>query len=218
MLRMTYTIAILAATFTTLIACSALAQGKGPGVYPAQPQVQTMNATNRQVQINGTTPNASQMAVLNQIESYSGVVLPDGSYWYDAVSGAFGLWGEAAATVLPAGLDLGGPIQSNCSGGGTYVYINSREIHPTELAMLQQSFGYINPGRYFLDASGNVGLEGGPVLANLYAAGQAQGQQGSTAYGYTGTQIGSDRYGLASDGQGGFMFMGSDGTSYYTGQ
>ena len=104
--------------------------------------------------------------------------LPDRDFWYDNRTGAAGLWQGPTLGVLPAGLELGGTMPANCSGGRTGVFINGREIHPTDVMTLS-SFMLVFPGRYWADANGNFGFEGGPALANLYllAANRQPAQQ-----------------------------------------
>ena len=72
------------------------------------------------------------------------------------------------------------------SQGGTGIFINGREIHPMDQMALQQIFGTTIPGRYWLDAQGNLGPEGGGAIANLAAAISASrgGQSGSVTHGY----------------------------------
>jgi hypothetical protein len=111
--------------------------------------------------------------------------IEDGRYWYDAACGAWGVEGGPAAGILAPGLDLPGPMPEDISGGGTDIYINGREIHPLDEAALLQAFGYTVPGRYWLDAQGDLGLEGGPAVTNLAAV--AAGAGGSLTHGYDGT-------------------------------
>ena len=59
----------------------------------------------------------------------------------------------------------GGPMPANCSGGGTRVFVNGRELHPQEVAVLSQ-LGSVTPGCYWMDSNGNFGYE--PQLGNLY--------------------------------------------------
>jgi hypothetical protein len=91
-----------------------------------------------------------------------------GSYWYDGRSGAVGLIGAGTSGFLPPGLPLGGPLPPDASNGTSGVFVNGRELTTGEDAFLQGVIGSpIAPGRYFLDADGNAGMEGGPVLVNL---------------------------------------------------
>ena len=127
----------------------------------------------RSIQFNGRMLSAAELATLQQIEQAYGTTLPDGAWWYDPVSGAIGQWGGPALGAIPAGLQLGGPLPAHASGGNTGVYFNGRQLHSIDLANLTALVGPIQPGRYFIDAQGNVGMEGGPVMGNLYYAAQA---------------------------------------------
>ena len=72
-----------------------------------------------------------------------------------------------------AGLPLGGPLQPDASKSDTGVFINNREIHPSELLELMQMFGEVPPGRYWLDANLVGGIEGQPASFDLKAANAA---------------------------------------------
>ena len=102
------------------------------------------------------------------LERAYGVPIQPGRYWYDAVSGAWGIEGGPAAGQLLAGLKLGGPLRSDASGGGTGVFVNGRELHPIDVARLQRCVP-VTPGRYWVLASGVGGAEGGPPQFNLAA-------------------------------------------------
>jgi hypothetical protein len=142
----------------------------------------------RQITINGQPPNGAQLATLEQLEASYGVTLPAGHYWYDAKSGAFGRWGGPTEAVIAAGLDLGPPLPANASGGGTSIVINGREIHPAERAYLEYLIGAaIAPGRYFLDADGNAGVEGQEPTINLAVAAQQRRGGGGSRSIYGGT-------------------------------
>ncbi len=123
-------------------------------------------ARERSLHVNGRALDASALARIEALEWNLGVRLPDGRYWYDERSGAFGRFGGPTETFLPAGLSLGGPMPANCSGGGTRVFINGRELHPRDVEFLRR-FTPVNPGRYWLLADGTVGREGGGALGNL---------------------------------------------------
>jgi hypothetical protein len=132
-----------------------------------------------------------------------------GRYWYDKRCGAWGVENGPTVGFIMAGLDLPGPMPADISGGGTGIFINGREIHPMDQQGLQQLFGITYRGRYWLDAQGNLGVEGGPALVNIVAAIQdAQRRQagGSTTHGYGST--GGARGTLARNGQGGHMYSG----------
>lgn len=113
-----------------------------------------------------------QPLTAQEVVSY-GVDLPPGRYWYDGTSGLWGVEGGPSVGQIMAGLPLGGPLQADASGGGTGVFINSREIHSSELLELMQMFGEVPPGRYWLDANLVGGLEGQPAAFDLKAAGAA---------------------------------------------
>src|SRR6185437_12209108 len=128
----------------------------------------------RKITFNGKNLTQDQTAVMNRLEQVAGVRLPDGACWYDNRSGAMGMWNGPAAAILPAGLGWGGAMPANCSGGLTTVFVNGRALHPMDVASLSQ-FGPVYPGRYWLDAQGYYGFEGGPALGNLIAAASQAG-------------------------------------------
>jgi hypothetical protein len=132
------------------------------------------------VYVNGQPVTAEQIQLAQQTMGIppGAAAIPAGRYWYDDVSGLWGFEGGPTAGQLYPGLQLGGPLQPNASGGGTGVFINGRELHPQEVAYLQGLFGYVAPGRYWLNWQGVGGYEGGPAAFNLVAAAAAAGQAG----------------------------------------
>lgn len=111
-----------------------------------------------------------------RLEQMYHVEIRPGRYWYDKVSGAWGIeGGPMLGQVLP-GLPIGGPLRQDASGGRTGVVINGRELHPTDVAGLRQC-GPVNPGRYWVYANGVGGYENGPPIFNLVAMCQAAAQQ-----------------------------------------
>lgn len=120
-------------------------------------------ASNRNVVINGERIDDSTLASLEGPTP----IIPDGNYWYDKKSGMAGNVNGPTEAYLAAGLDLGGPLSPNASGGGTRVAFNGRFLHPIDLAGLEYYFGEIEPDRYWLDGEGNYGQEGGRQEGNL---------------------------------------------------
>jgi len=122
----------------------------------------------------------------------------DGYYWYDRVSGAWGLEGGPAAGWIMSGLTLGGTLRADASGGNTGVFVNGRELHMMDVQALMQIV-QVQRGRWWLDAQGNFGPEGGAVWGNLVAISR-QRSGGKTWSSYS------------SDGH---SFIGGDGNCTY---
>jgi hypothetical protein len=142
------------------------------------------------VLVNGQPLSRATIHALAQI----GVQARPGSFWYDNVSGATGVSGLGTLGFIPAGLGLGGPLQADASNGTSGVFINGRQATTGEVAFLQALTGAaIPPGRYFLDANGNAGPEGGPVAVNLIQSANQRGRQSPlTTYDRTGISVLAD--------------------------
>ena len=128
----------------------------------------------RNITINGVRLEGARRATVEKLERAYGVRLPDGDFWYDKRSGAIGRWNGPGLGQILWGLDIGGPMPANCSGGGTRVFVNGRELHPADVAVLSQ-IGPVYPGRYFVEWNGNFGFEQGPVIGNLFMLAQRAG-------------------------------------------
>jgi hypothetical protein len=102
------------------------------------------------------------------------ISIRDGAYWYDKMTGAWGIEGGPTLGIGHAGLNLGGPLRADASNGKTKVFINGRELHYIDVLGLSQ-LGPVVPGRYWVDAWGNCGYEGGPPLFNLLQIARAKG-------------------------------------------
>jgi hypothetical protein len=137
------------------------------------------------------------------LEAVYATPIQGGAYWYDPVSGLWGPQGGPPAGQLHPGLALGGPLRADASNGDTGVFINGREIHVLELRTLQRLFGDVPRGRYWLNAQGIGGSEGGPPAFDLTAA--ARPAAGPAGTGNTSGAV--DR--------GPFGSWGSDGTCWY---
>jgi hypothetical protein len=149
--------------------------------------------TRGRVLVNDQPVNAQQLEVLEYVYG----PIQSGAYWYDQISGLWGMQGGPASGQIAAWLSLGGPLRSDASGGGTGVYMNGRELHPVDVQRLRQIYGTVAKGRYWMTADWIGGREGGPAIFNL---GAASGDRRGGGGGY-------DR--------GAFGTWGSDGTCWY---
>jgi len=135
--------------------------------------------------------------------------LPHGAFWYDRVSGAWGLEGGPTLGFTLPGLSLGGPLAARASNGHTGVFINGRQLPMEDVRALQAMAVPVTLGRWWVDASGNFGIEGNPaLLGNLfqYSRGRGGAYQRSTAGGYIG-----------GDGQTSYFFDPKSGASVMVG-
>jgi hypothetical protein len=169
-------------------------------------QIHDAEAQARSVFINRAKLPADTLTLLEQTFQTR---VPDGRYWYDKASGA---WGQESGPTLGftvALLPIGGPLPADISRGNTGVYINGRQLPAADLLGLQRLTGPIAQGRYWLDHQGNAGYEGQPAIVNLrvlamqqglYRQGSGVGQNnadGSSSYHNSRTGIG-----IITDGQG----------------
>jgi hypothetical protein len=147
-------------------------------------------AQDRVVTVNGSRLSAPTMQALEQ---HYRVRVASGAYWYDPWSGAWGVMGGPTAGLIVAGLDFGGQLHPDASGGSTLVWVNGRRLPWQDLVALQQITGPIQPGRYWLDGNGNAGIEGGPAIVNLR---QLAAQSGGSAWSHhtrtTDASVGGD--------------------------
>lgn len=152
---------------TTVLALALLgAVAPASAEAPAVPAAQA-----RKLSFNGRAATAKDLETVAQLEQYFGVAAPAGDYWYDAKTGAWGRWNGPTLGFLAAGLALGPALPANASGGGngklSGVFINGRELHPVDIKVLISIYGKALPGRWWVDAQGNAGPEGGPMQINL---------------------------------------------------
>lgn len=156
------------------------------------------------VVVNGEPLPPQKVMALQQIY---GPIRP-GNYWYDPFSGLWGLVGGPTLGQIMPGHDIGGPLRADASAGDTNVFINGRQLHLQEVLYLQR-LGPVLPGRYWMNAQGIGGYEGGPPIFNIGAAvaarrGQA-GQPGWNVSGHGGH--------LLSDGNCSFFMDPKSGSS-----
>jgi hypothetical protein len=174
------------------------------------PDPETPMSAAASVVVNGVRLTPEDLA---GVEQHYGVRVPAGAYWYDPVCGAWGLQGGPTLGFTIPGLDIGGPLRADASGGDTGVFINGRELRPEEVAYLQQLV-QVSPGRYWLDASGCAGYEGGPALVNLV---QLARSRGGGPRGRAWHYAGPGGY-AGSDGHTSYFFDPETGSSVMTGE
>lgn len=140
------------------------------------------------------------------LERSYGVPIKPGKYWYDAVSGVWGMEGGPAEGQIHAGLRLGGPLKRDASKGRTGVIVNGRELHDLDVAALRRCVTVI-PGRYWVLANGVGGPENGPPQFNLAVlCGHATGSGSSMRcdnYGGGQFNCSNQRTGIGMIGEGG---------------
>lgn len=124
------------------------------------------------VQVNGHRLTRAELEALTRVV---GGPVSEARYWYDRRSGLWGRLGEPAAGSITPGLELGGPLAPDASGGTSGVFFNGRELSRQELSWLVQNFGAVPKRRYWLNAEGIGGVEGGPATFDLRQAPKQSG-------------------------------------------
>jgi len=139
-------------------------------------EVQNAMQKSSEVVINNNVLSKEQ---IQEIAKKYGVEPRAGNYWYDSVSGLFGVTGYPSYGFMYPGHKFG-VLSRNASSGNTGVIINGRELPQLEWAVWSYVIGYyIQRGSYWFDSKGNVGYEGNniPVL-NLFAIARQNGYSG----------------------------------------
>ncbi len=114
---------------------------------------------------------------LRELQQIYPVPIRPGRYWYDAISGAWGMEGGPIAGQMLPGLRLGGPLRADASRGTSGVFINGRELTLGEKSYLERACRTpVYPARYWVNAYGIGGFEGAPPSFNLALCGHAGGQ------------------------------------------
>ena len=125
--------------------------------------------TQEVVSINGVTLTPLQ---INEIVQTYGIRPVPGRYWYDQRSGMYGVLGGPVTGVMYPGHQFGN-LSADASNGNSSVYINNRELQSGEAMQIANLFGYYQPvpGRYWMNANGDIGVEGYPyAIGNVYMA------------------------------------------------
>lgn len=148
----------------------------------------------------------SDAEVQNAVEAYQ-MRLDDGRYWYDRGTGAWGIEGGPTAGFLLPELPFGGFLRADASNGDTGVFINGRELHRQDVAALRQFVPIVLRGRYWMNAQGSFGYEGGPMLGNVWLLAQARDAPHGGAWSRHSSVTGMT---VGGDGQGFVYAMGKD--------
>src|SRR5262245_15915385 len=108
-----------------LLVLAASLIGCGSGSGPSNGSNNDLNAGRGIVRVNGVQLTQTQLdAYAKQFHTQ----IPPANYWYDKISGAFGLQGGPTLGFNVPGLDLGGPLQADASRGNTGVFVNGRDL------------------------------------------------------------------------------------------
>ena len=167
-----------------LLGCGNSAERSGDGAATAKTPAGGITVPGaadgrRHVVINGRRLSDEDLA---RVEGAYRIRIPDADYWYDPVLGAWGARGQPTLGFIAPGINLGGPLRADASGGGTGVFINGRDLPPADLIALERNTGQTPPGRYFITAQGLAGYEGGPPLWDLAAPAARSGGGGSNSW------------------------------------
>ncbi len=146
---------------------------------------------------------------VRRLEQEMRMKIPRGDFWYDRVSGAWGIDGGPTLGFTMPGMDLGGPLKADASRGNTGVFINGRQLHMQDVVGLQSLGVPVQQGHWWVDYQGNFGFEGNAIaIGNLFQFSRGKGgaYQRATAGGYIG-----------SDGTTSYFFDPKTGSSVMTG-
>ncbi|MEO0857950.1 MAG: hypothetical protein AAFY55_13985 [Bacteroidota bacterium] len=154
-------------------------------------------------------------ATLQALEAQAQTRIPEGRYFYDALSGAWGYENGPVAGFTVPGLPLPGPMPANISAMGTGTFINGRELHPQDVTSLRHLLGEVHTGRFWMDAWGNFGPEGQGALGNVVAIAQQRGVL-NRGGGQGGSAYASDGSWVTTDGNGGVVISFRDFGGGYT--
>lgn len=148
-------------------------------------------------------------ATVQKFEQEHHQMIPRGDFWYDKISGAWGIDGGPTVGFTTPGMDLGGPLRADASHGDTGVFINGRELPWPDVQGLQSMNVPVERGRWIVDNAGNFAAEGETMpRGNLFQFSRGKGgaYQRSTAGGYIG-----------GDGQTSYFFDPKSGSSVMVG-
>jgi len=146
-----------------LALAATVVQSQTPAPRPAHPTSATPPRSS--IVVNG---QELSVETVRQLQLLYPVTIPPGRYWYDPISGVYGLEGQPVAGQMLPGLSLGGPLAAQASHGTSGVYINGRQLTTGEKLYIEQLCQTPVPaGRFWVVATGLGGYEGQPTSFNL---------------------------------------------------
>jgi len=169
--------------------------------------------------LSGVPANAELRVIVNgraltrmeavMLQTLYGAIPAPGRYWYDPVSGLYGVEGRGASGFVRANHAFA-PLQADASGGDTNIFLNGRQLNLAEAtfwrAVLGEGFGQ---GRWWLSGTGLVGVEGNrtplanvaPTIAAIVQQTQSAGASGDHFWSSRGGAAGNSNYINLGDGQ-----------------
>ncbi|KAL8543466.1 hypothetical protein ACS0TY_004125 [Phlomoides rotata] len=95
--------------------------------------------------------------LVQKAEKLAGPIQP-GEYWYDAHAGFWGVMGyPCLGIIMPNIEEFSYPMPENCGAGNTGVFVNGRELHQKDLAVLAgRGLPDAKHGSYLVQISGKV--------------------------------------------------------------
>ena len=153
---------------------------------PNGQKVQKPRRVAHKVVVNGITLKKRR---IRQLEATYGTKIRPGRYWYDSMSGLWGYEGGPTVGQTAPGEKIG-RLSPRASNGNTGIFINGRELHQLEYIYLVRTYGAQNVlrGRFWMNAQGVGGYEGGPPIFNLATAWRRN--RGGSTYSRYGSVIG----------------------------
>ncbi|XP_047311594.1 uncharacterized protein LOC124914998 [Impatiens glandulifera] len=95
--------------------------------------------------------------LVRKAEKLAGPIQP-GNYWYDFRAGFWGVRGGPCLGIIPPFIEeLNHPLEGNCAGGETGVFVNGRELHPKDFNLLcSRGLPRETNRSYIIEMSGRV--------------------------------------------------------------